>query len=97
MGEPAVVRSGVDVTILTIGPSLFAGLSAAETLLENTGISCEVIDARSLVPFNYDAVLESIRKTGHVIIVSEACERGSFAMTLARNLTRFGFASPAPS
>jgi len=92
MGEPDIKRTGDDVTILTIGPALFAGLSAAETLQTECGLGCEVIDARSLVPFNYEPVLASVRKTGRLIIVSEACERGSFAMTLSNNITRFTFA-----
>lgn len=93
MGEPCVKRLGNDITILTIGPSLYAGLKAAEALEADAGLSCELIDARSLVPFNYDTVLKSVAKTGRLIIVSEACERGSFAMTIAANVTRFGFAS----
>ncbi len=92
LGEPSIKRIGDDVTLLTIGPSLFAGLAAADTLKNDCNITCEVIDARSLVPFNYEPVLESIRKTGHLIIISEACERGSFAMTLSSNITRFAFA-----
>jgi len=92
MGEPDIKRAGDDVTILTIGPALFAGLFAAQSLQDNCGLGCEVIDARSLVPFNYEPVLASIRKTGRLIIVSEACERGSFAMTLSSNITRFAFA-----
>lgn len=93
MGEPSIKREGHDVTLLTIGPSLFAALEAAKTLEDTTGLSAEVIDARCLVPFDYEQVLRSIEKTGRIIIVSESCERGSFSMTLAANLTRFAFAS----
>ena len=50
-----------------------------------------MIDARCLVPFNYDPVLASVKKTGHLLVVSEASERGSFAQTLAATVTRFGF------
>jgi 2-oxoisovalerate dehydrogenase E1 component len=91
MGEPSVQRTGDDVTVLTIGPSLYAALAAADQLLDATGLQCEVIDARSLVPFNYDPVLESVRKTGYLVIVSEASERSSFAMTLATTINRFAF------
>ncbi|MXW86896.1 MAG: dehydrogenase, partial [Boseongicola sp. SB0667_bin_21] len=45
----------------------------------------------SLVPFDYGPVLDSVTKTGRLLLVSEACERGSFAMTLASNVTRFAF------
>ncbi|GGD98592.1 pyruvate dehydrogenase E1 subunit beta [Aureimonas endophytica] len=90
-GAPDVKREGSDVTILTIGPSLYAGIAAADQLAETHGLSAEVIDARTLVPFDYEPVLRSLEKTGHLLIVSEASERGSFPMTLAANLTRFGF------
>jgi 2-oxoisovalerate dehydrogenase E1 component len=50
-----------------------------------------VIDARSLVPFNYAPVLASVKKTGRILLVTEACERGSFPMTLAANIARFAF------
>lgn len=93
MGEPDVKREGKHATVLTIGPSLYPALVAAQELEESNGLSLEVIDARSLVPFNYDPVIRSIEKTGHLLVVTEASERGSFAMTLASNLTRFAFGS----
>ena len=93
IGEPDVKRAGRDATVLTIGPSLYPALAAAQELEEAHGVSLEVIDARSLVPFNYDPVIRSIAKTGHLLVVTEASERGSFAMTLAANLTRFAFGS----
>jgi 2-oxoisovalerate dehydrogenase E1 component len=79
------------VTVLTIGPSLYPALRAADELA-GMGLEAEVIDARCLVPFDYDCVLDSVKKTGHLLIVSEASERGSFAMTIAANVTRWGFA-----
>lgn len=91
MGEPDFKRPGEDVTILTIGPSLYAALAAADELEKNFKISAEIIDARSLVPFNYAPVLASIKKTGRLLLVSEASERGSFLNTLAANITRFGY------
>lgn len=91
LGEPDIKRVGEDVTILTIGPSLYPAIKAAEEMSELYGLSAEIIDARSLVPFNYDKVIESVKKTGHLLIVSEASERGSFAMTLSANMTRFAY------
>lgn len=91
-GLPDVKRAGRDVTILTIGPSLYPALDAAKELDETYGISAEIVDARSLVPFDYAPLLASLKKTGRLVIVSEASERGSFPMTLAANVTRFGFA-----
>jgi 2-oxoisovalerate dehydrogenase E1 component len=93
MGEPDVKRSGNDVTILTIGPSLYPALAAADQLEKAYGLSLEVIDARSLVPFNYDLLLASVHKTGRLLLVSEAAERGGFTNTIASNVTRFAFKS----
>jgi 2-oxoisovalerate dehydrogenase E1 component len=90
-GEPAVRRVGTDVTILTIGATLYRALEAAEMMSSQYGIEAEVIDARSLVPFNYDMVLESVAKTGKIIIASDACERGSYLNDLARNITNLAF------
>jgi 2-oxoisovalerate dehydrogenase E1 component len=92
-GEPAIVREGDALTLLTIGPCLYPALEAAATLKEDNNLGCEVIDARSLVPFNYDTLLSSVEKTGRLLIVSEACERNSFANTIAANVARFAFSS----
>ncbi|AYM19963.1 hypothetical protein At15955_49780 (plasmid) [Agrobacterium tumefaciens] len=91
MGEPDIKREGSDVTILTIGPSLYPALAAAKEMQDLYSLSAEVIDARSLVPFNYDKVIESVKKTGHLLVVSEASERGSFGMTISSNMTRFAY------
>jgi 2-oxoisovalerate dehydrogenase E1 component len=91
IGEPDIKRAGSDLTILTIGPSLYSAIAAADQLEASHGISAEIIDARTLVPFNYDRVLESVKKTGRLLLVSEASERGSFAMTLSSNITRFAY------
>ena len=90
-GQAMVRRAGDDVTILTIGPSLYPALTAADELLSH-GIEAEIIDARTLVPFDYETVLASVAKTGRLIIVCEAVERGSFANTVSSNVTRLAFA-----
>ena len=92
IGVPDVKREGSDVTILTVGPSLYAAVAAADELERERGLSAEIIDARSLVPFDYDPVLASVKKTGRILLVSEASERGSFLQTLAANIGRFAFA-----
>ena len=91
IGEPDVKRAGSEVTILTVGPALYTALAAAEQLEAERGLSVEVIDARSLVPFDYDPVLKSVKKTGRILLLSEASERGSFLMSLAANIGRFAF------
>ncbi len=91
MGEPDVKRVGKDVTILTIGATLYRALDAAKTLEGKYGLSAEVIDARSLVPFNYGPVIESVKKTGRILISGDATSRGSFLNDLARNITELAF------
>jgi 2-oxoisovalerate dehydrogenase E1 component len=91
IGVPDVKREGDDVTILTVGPSLYAAMAAADRLRSDYDVSAEIIDARSLVPFDYAPVLQSVKKTGRILLVSEASERGSFLMTLAANIGRFAF------
>ena len=90
-GEPDVKKAGKDLTILTIGATLYRALEAAKTLEEKFGMSCEVIDARSVVPFNYDKVIESVKKTRRILLASDACERGSFLHTMANKISQFAF------
>jgi 2-oxoisovalerate dehydrogenase E1 component len=91
IGEPDIKRAGSDVTILTVGATLYAAMKAAKELQEKYGISAEVIDARSLVPFNYEKVVESVKKTGRIVLASDACARGSHLNDVARNITELCF------
>ncbi len=91
IGEPDIKRVGSDLTILTVGATLYRAIEAAETLQKDYNLSCEIIDARSLVPFNYDLVLESVRKTGNLLLVSDACERGSILHTMASHVSEVAF------
>jgi 2-oxoisovalerate dehydrogenase E1 component len=91
IGVPEVKRPGRDVTILTIGSTLYRALEAAERLQKEFGVSAELIDARSLVPFDYTPVLDSVQKTGRILLASDACERGSYLHTLATNIQAFAF------
>jgi len=90
-GEPDVKKVGKDLTILTIGATLYRALEAAKTLESKYGISVEVIDARSVVPFNYAKVIESVKKTRRILLASDACERGSFLHTMANKISQFAF------
>ena len=91
IGEPAVRREGTDLTILTIGATLYPALAAAQKLQAEHGVSAEVIDARSIVPFNYEKVIESVKKTGRIILASDACTRGSVLNDMAQNVTQLAF------
>jgi 2-oxoisovalerate dehydrogenase E1 component len=91
IGEPDVKRKGSDITILTIGSTLYVALKAADKLQAEYGLSAEVIDARSLVPFNYQLVLDSVKKTGRILMASDACTRGSYLRDVASNIAELAF------
>lgn len=91
LGQPHVVRQGSDLTLLSIGPTLHRCMAVADHLAGAEGWQVEVIDARSLVPFDPTLVLESIARTGRLAIVTDACARGSVAGSLAQELQVLGF------
>lgn len=91
IGEPDVKRVGTDVTILSAGATLYRAMEAADRLEKEFGISTEVIDARSLVPFHYEKVVESVKKTGFIILTSDAVTRGSILNDMAENISRLAF------
>ncbi len=91
LGEPDVKKEGTDITFLTIGHTLYPALEAAKELEDKYGMSAEVIDARSLVPFNYEKVIESVKKTGKLIVAGDATTRGSFLNDLAANISTLCF------
>ena len=91
LGEPDIKREGKDVTILTIGSTLYTALKAADTLKEKYDVEAELIDARSLVPFNYEPVLQSVKKTGKILLSSDASSRNSFLKDMAENISEMAF------
>jgi len=85
-GVADVKRSGGDLTIVATSSMVHVALAAAETL-EQLGISAEVIDPRTTVPLDVEALVESVRKTGHAIVVDEGyqryCVTGEIAAVIA--------------
>lgn len=90
-GDPDIKREGRDLTILSIGATLYRAIEAADILRDKYGIKAEVIDARSLVPFDYEKVLMSVKKTGRIVVTGDACERTSFMKDMAQNITELAF------
>ena len=82
IGVADVKRPGKDVTVIAVGLMVRRALEAAETL-EKEGISVEVIDPRTLVPFDKDTVFNSIRKTHHVVIAEESNKTAGIGAELA--------------
>ncbi len=91
IGDPDVKREGDDITILTIGSTLYNAIKAADTLKEKYDMSAEIVDARSLVPFNYEKLLASVKKTGRLILASDACARNSYLKDIAETVTELAF------
>ena len=78
IGKPALVSEGKDITIFSVGACLNRVLAAADILKDKWNISAEIIDARSLVPFDPDLLINSVAKTKKLICISDACERGNW-------------------
>lgn len=91
LGEPDVKKEGSDITFLSVGHTLYPALKAAKELEERFGMRAEVIDARSLVPFNYEKVIASVKKTGKIIVAGDATTRGSFLNDLAASIGQLAF------
>ncbi len=87
IGDVNKVRDGKDITILTIGAALYRAMDAAKELSEKYGMEADVINLHSLSPLDYTKIFESVRKTGKVLLVSDACARGSFLNDVAKNIT----------
>ena len=85
------VRDGKDLTILTIGATLYRAMDAAKELSEKYGMEADVINMPSLVPLDYTDIVESVKKTGRVVLASDACARGSFLNDIAQNVTTLCF------
>jgi 2-oxoisovalerate dehydrogenase E1 component len=90
-GEPAIRRGGKDITICTLGATLYKAMDVAKKLEKDFGLEAEVIDLRFINPLNYDKIVESVKKTGRVLLTSDAAERGSFLHTVASNISAFAF------
>lgn len=93
LGEPAIIKEGTDLTLLTFGATLYRAMEAATRFESEFGLSVEVIDGQTLVPFNYEPVVKSLAKTGKIIVASDACERGSYIHTIAGQLSQIAFDS----
>jgi len=89
-GEASVVREGKDMTIVTFGRMVHLSTEAA-TELAKAGIQCEVIDLRTTSPLDEDTVLESVGKTGRVVIVDESNPRCSIATDISSLIAQKAF------
>jgi pyruvate dehydrogenase E1 component beta subunit len=90
IGKADVKRVGTDVTLVSFGKIIKTCFAAAEEL-EKEGISCEIIDLRTIRPIDYDTVLDSVRKTNRLVIVEEAWPLGSIATEVTFKVQKDAF------
>ena len=90
IGKAAVRREGRDMTVITYGAMVWAALDAAREL-EKEGLSVEIVDLRSLLPYDEETVLASVRKCGKVILLHEDTRTGGMAGELAALIAEKAF------
>ena len=90
IGVADIKRKGTDVTIVSFGKIIKVAYEAAD-ILAKEGISCEIIDLRSVRPIDYGTVVESIKKTNRCVVVEEAWPLASISSEIAYHLHRYAF------
>ena len=90
IAKAATRRAGTDVTLVSYGKMVHNSLKAADSLAPD-GISAEVIDLRSLKPWDEEAVLSSVRKTGRLVVVHEASRMCGFGAEVAATVAERAF------
>src|SRR6476659_866956 len=91
-GEAAIRREGGDVTIVGTGWTVDRALGAAEQLA-GEGIQAEVIDPRTIAPLDTQTILESVERTGRLVLVDQATRHASVSTVIAGEVAEFGFGS----
>jgi 2-oxoisovalerate dehydrogenase E1 component len=91
IGRANVARPGTDLTIVTVSHALYTALEAADTLAAEDGISCEVIDLRTIAPLDADTVLASLARTSRLLVVSEGAGDFGVGAELAARAADAGF------
>ncbi len=84
-GQAAIRREGSDITVVANLLNMYKAMEAAK-ILDEEGISLEVIDPRSLVPFDYETLIESIKKTGRLMIVEEDTKRNGWGAEVSAHI-----------
>lgn len=85
LGKGDIKRQGTDIAIITYSRMTYFSLEAADQLA-NEAIEAEVIDLRTLKPFDFEMIADSIKKTFHALVVHEACLTGGFGAEIAARI-----------
>jgi pyruvate/2-oxoglutarate/acetoin dehydrogenase E1 component len=91
LGEARTVRQGRDLTVVTYGSMVHRCVEAAEELAADDGLSLEILDLRTLLPLDDEAILESVKRTGKLLIVHEDTRTGGIAGEIAMRVNERGF------
>ena len=91
LGKALIRREGSDLTVVTYGAMVHASLSAAERLATEDGVQIEIIDLRTLKPYDKDTLLASLKKTNRMLIVHEDRKTGGIGGEIAATLAEEGF------
>jgi len=91
LGKGEIKRQGKDITLVATSLMVKKCLETAETAFQEKGIECEVIDPRTLRPLDLDIILNSLKKTGRLICVEEACGFGGYMGEVAAQVAQDGF------
>lgn len=91
IGKAATLREGGDVTIVALSSLVHDALEAANRLAAEDGIEAEIIDPRTLVPLDIEAIVESVKRTGRLVVAHEAVEHGGFGAEIAAQVQRAAF------
>ena len=91
LGRARTHREGSDLTIVTYGAMVYRSADAAQTLAVEDGAEVEIIDLRTLRPLDTEAIVESVRRTGRLLIVHEAPRFGGFAGEITAQVCEHAF------
>ncbi len=91
LGEAVTLRAGGDVTVVALSRLVHDALAAADRLAGEHGIEAEVIDPRTLVPLDLAAIVDSVRRTGRLVVAHEAVEHGGFGAEIAAQVQAAAF------
>jgi 2-oxoisovalerate dehydrogenase E1 component beta subunit len=90
LGKARIAREGSDVSYISYGSMVYHGLGVAEELAKE-GLDVEVLDLRSLIPLDEEAILETVRKTNRVVICHEDTKTGGFGGEIAARIAELAF------
>ncbi len=91
IGEAEIKRAGTEISLITYGMMMHHSLKAAETVEKEDGLSVEVIDLRTISPWDKERVLNSVKKTGKALVVYEDNITGGFGAEVAATIAQDGF------